>query len=337
MKRSLFFFLLTAMLAGSISAQDYTYFIRQTQMPDNTNYDVSVEQDGSRLSELAINPEGARFELWTVKSSPLTSYLLDTTYVNSYIPVAEVEITSEDPYEVIPRTRADRPFTVNVTINGLSTDPSAPAAAQSVKLLRHVQAYQSKGTGKNTDRGNATLLSQGSISSNGTETLEYSLTSIPGSDASKVRGEERFSVYSLADYQAPESLLDYKFMQVWPVASSVLTGINSGDVITETLPELTIQLEDLYPDSWTYAQVYQGNPVLGTNGIVVSGSSILVDNSVPQDETIVVTDWDDTIGVDGIWTLEIITATPFGADRLAYVTFEVDRALRINGSVTSIE
>lgn len=325
------------LLASALVAQDYTYFIRQTQMPDNTNYDVSVEQDGSRLSEMAINPEGARFELWTVKSDPLTSYLLDTTYVNSYIPVAEVEILSEDPYEVIPRTRADRPFTVNITINGLSSDPSAPAAAQSVKLIRHVQQYQSKGTGKNTDRGNATLLSQGSISSNGTETLEYALTSIPSGDASKARGEERFSVYSLADYQAPESLLDYKFMQVWPVATSVLSGIDSGDVITETLPTLTIALEDLYPDSWTYAQVYQGNPVLGTNGIVVTGSSILVDNSVPQDETVVINDWDETIGVDGIWTLEVITATPFGTDRLAYVTFEVDRAMRINGSVTSIE
>lgn len=326
------------LVAGSLAqSQDFTYFIRQIQMPDNLAYDVSVTQEGSRFSEFAVNPEGARFELWTVKSDPLTSYLLDTTYVNSYIPVAEVKVVTEDPYEVIPRTRADRPFTVNITLNGLSSDPTAPEAAQSVKLLRHTQAYQNKGTGKNTNRGNATLVSQGSISSNGDHSLSYALTSIAGSDRSKVRGEERFSIFSLADYQAPESQLDSAFVQIWPVADATLTGIQDGAKITERVPEIEIELQDLYPDSWTYAQVYKGTPALGTNGIMVPGSSIVIDSSVPRDETIILRDWDRVLRSDGTWTLEVLTITPFGADRLAYRTFEVERALRINGAVTSVE
>ncbi|MEX2579335.1 MAG: hypothetical protein WD342_09775 [Verrucomicrobiales bacterium] len=324
-------------LVTTLGAQDFTYFIRQIQMPDNTEYDVSVEQEGTRLSELEINPEGARFELWTIKSDPLTSYLLDSTYVNSYIPVAEVEIVSEDPYEVIPRTRCDRPFTVNIMVDGLSSDPEAPEAAKSVKLLRHVQAYHSEGTGKNTDRGNATLLSEGSLDSNGTHTLSYPVTSIPGGDRTKVRGEERFSVYSLEDEQAPESQLDAQFMQVWPMATSSLSGIASGDVIKELVPEVTVVLDDLYPDSWTYVQVYPGSPALGTQGVVVPGASILVDGSVPRDETIELAGWDESVPTDGPWTLEVLTVTPFGIDRLAYTSFQVERAIRVNGGVTSVD
>jgi len=330
-------FALGAILTAPVTADDdYTFFIRQIQMPEALEWDVSVDQEGSQQSPLAINPHGARFELWTVKSDPLTSYLLDTTYVNSYIPVAEVSITSEDPYEVIPRTRADRPFTVNITVNGLSSDPDAPEAAKEVKLLRHVQSYGST-NGTNINRNQATLLSQGAINSNGTQTLSYNVTSIPGGDRTKVRGEERFSVYSLEDYQAPESQLDSLFIQVWPVASTEIEGLESGDTIKGNAPQVSIELEDLYPDSYTFAQVYRGGPQLGANGTLVPGSALLVDGSVPRDEDLIVKDWDNVIREDGEWVLEVLTVTPFGTDRLDYVTFTVQRTIKMNGSVTSIE
>jgi hypothetical protein len=329
--------LITFGACGKSTGQDYTYFIRQIQLPDQGEWDMTVAQEGNGLSALAINPNGARFELWTVKADPLTSYLLDTTYVNSYIPVAEVSIESEDPYEVMPRTRADRPFRVIVSMNGLSTDPTAPPAAQSVKLLRHEQAYQTNGTGKNTDRGQAKLISEGSISSNGTHVLEYPITQISGTDRLKVRGEERFSVFSLADYQSPEAQLDAVFIQIWPVATSTVSGIQAGDEIKGFVPEVSIDLEDLYPDSWTFAQVYKGSPQLGTNGVLVPGSSIVVDSSVPRNEQLTLRNWDNVLTQDGTWTLEVLTATPFGTDRLAYVSFEVDRSIQVNGVVTSIE
>jgi len=322
---------------GFSQNSNYSHFIRQIQMPDALEWDVVVDQEGSQQSPLEINPNGARFELWTLRNDPLTSYLLDTTYVNSYIPVAEVEIISEDPYEVIPRTRADRPFSIKVTVEGLSTDPTAPAAAQSVKILRQVQAYNGKGNGKNVNRGQADLISQGSIDSNGEHLLEFPLSSIPGGDRLKIRGEERFSVFSLEDYQAPESQLDAQFVQIWPVATSRITGISAGDKIKGKAPRLTIDLEDLYPDSWTYAQVYQGPPQLGTEGERVPGSSLLVDSSIPRDEELVVADWDEVIREDGDWTLEVLTVTPFGIDRLEHVSFQVQRTIKLNGSVTSID
>tara|TARA_R110002096_G_scaffold238140_4_gene429585 strand:+ start:2078 stop:3130 length:1053 start_codon:yes stop_codon:yes gene_type:complete len=337
---------LSAALVTPAQAQDYTYFVHQIQMdgdgdPNNDlDWDVSVDQEGSETSPLAINPFGARFELWAIRTNPLTDYLIDTTYVNSYIPVAEVVITSEDPYEVIPRTRADRPFSVSIVVSGLSVDPSAPDPAKSVKLLRHVQEYPQTGgkkNGKNIDRGLATLLSQGSLTDNGTHQLDYAVTSIPGANRARVRGEERFSVYSLADFQAPESQLDSSFIQVWPVAESTVTGITNGESIKGVAPDVSVRLINLYPDSWTYAQVYKGDPQLGTEGIIVPSSSYLLDRTTPRNKTINLRDWDNVIEEDGRWTMEIITRTPFGADRLSYVSFDVERTILINGAVTSVE
>ncbi len=330
-------FLLGAFLSAGVLGSDYTFFIRQVQMPGDVQWDVSVAQQGSQQSPLAVNPNGARFDLWAVRSSPLTSTLVDSTYVQSYVPVANLNIVSEDPYTVIPRTRADRPFTVNITVQGLSHDPAAPEAAKSVKLLRHVQAYVGAENGVTIDRSKATLLSQGSLSSNGAHTLSYSVTSIPGPNRTKVKGEERFSVFSLADYQAPESQLASKFIQIWPMASVSLEGMSTGQVIKAIAPEVNVNLTDLYPSSYTYAQVYKGAPQLGTVGALVPGAAVVVNSSVPQNNSLRLKDWDASIATDGLWTLEILTETPFGVDRLTYVSFTVDRAIKMNGTVTSVD
>jgi hypothetical protein len=324
--------------AGAI----YTNFVRQVQLPTNVIWDVTVtpeSPEGGQLSPLAIDPGGARFELWTVKSDPLTVYLLDTRYVGTYVPMANISILTEDPntYNAIPRTRADRPFIVDVTTSGLRTEDTAPPASKSVKLLRHVQSYGAGGIGEGIDRTQATLIHQVMLTNNAVHRLSYAINSVPGADRSKVRGEERFSVFSLADYQAPESQLSSMFVQIWPVADGSIGGITQGELIRFKLPALTITLNDLYPDSRTYAQVYKGNPQSGVTGTTVPGSGLIVYEAVPQSRVLTVDNWDAAITEDGVWTLELLTATPFGIDRLSYVTFNVDRTLDINGSVTTIE
>ncbi len=317
----------------------YTNFVRQVQLPSNVIWDVSVQPVGEQLSPLAINPGGARFELWTVKSNPLTVYLLDTKYVGTYVPMAGVVITTEDPntYNAIPRTRADRPFIVDVTTSGLRSEDSAPASSKSVKLLRHVQSYGAGGTGAGINRNLATLLHQVTLTNNATHRLSYAINSVPGADRSKVRGEERFSVFSLADYQAPESQLASMFMQVWPVADGSIGGISQGETIRFKLPTLTLTLNDLYPDSRTYAQVYKGAPQAGVTGTTVPGSGLIVYQGAPVSNVLTVPNWDAAVTDDGLWTLELLTVTPFGIDRLAHVSFNVDRTLDINGTVTTIE
>lgn len=318
----------------------YTNFVRQFQLPSGVQWDMSVaavSPDGGTLSPLAINPGGARFELWTVKSSPLTSYLLDTKYVGTYVPLASVVIRSEDSYVNIPRTRADRPFYVDVTVSGLLSGATDPTPSKSVTLMRHVQSYGVGGTGLTIDRAQATLLSQAVVATNGIQTLTYAVNSVPGADRAKVRGEERFSVFSLADYQAPASQLASQFIQFWPVADGTIAGITQGQVIRAAMPQITLTLNDLYPNSRTYAQAYKGSPVLGTTGTVVPGSNLVVNDSVPSSRVLLASNYDSAFDSDGLWTMELLTVTPFGIDRLAYVSFTLDRTIELNGSFTTIE
>ncbi|MGB6222689.1 hypothetical protein [Haloferula sp.] len=338
---------IAALLATSGSALGqaadfYTNFVRQVQlepgMPE-VRWDVSVLPEGEQLSPLAINPGGARFELWTVKSDPLTVYLLDSKYVGSYIPIAHTIIRTEDPYTYtgIPRTRADRQFIVDVQVEGLLSGLTDPEASKSVNLLRHVQSYGAGGTGANIDRTQATLLTQSSLVNNAIHRMTFAVTSIPGADRSKVRGEERFSVFSVDDYQAPASQLASMHVQIWPVADGMISGIADGESLRFNTPSLTLTMNDLYPDSRTYAQIYEGSPALGTVGTVISGSALIYYDSVPHDRTLVIEDWADSVEESGQYTIELLTETPFGIDRLDHVTFTINRDIEVNGTVTTVE
>ena len=333
----------------AVETISYANYIRQFQMPSEVTWDASstVAANGSQLSALAINPGGARFDLWTMKSSSLTGlteYLLDSSYVGTYVPIATVVVRSQDGSATIPRTRADRPFYVDFNISGLRTGVSDPEPSKSVKFLRHVQSYGVNGTGIGIDRTQATLLTQSSVITNGTQNLTYSLTMIPGADRSKIRGEERFSIFSLEDYQAPASQLASKYIQIWPVADASISGITQNQLIRYSLPTVTLTLNDLYPSSTTYAQVYKGEVQSGMTGAIVPGSARDFKEAIPQSPTLVLTNYDSVFDSDGRWTMEIITVTPFGIERMrtpsgeiAYVTFDLDRTIEMNGTFTTIE
>lgn len=315
----------------------YTNFIRQVQYPSEVQWDASVAAAGQQLSALAIDPGGARFELWTVSSAGPTSYLLESCYVGTYIPVASVAIRSEDTTSAIPRTRADRPFYVDVTVNGLLSGSGDPEPSKSVNFFRHVQSYGASGTGVNIDRTQAILLSQSSITTNGTQNLTFAINSVPGANRAKVRGEERYSIFSLEDYQAPESQLASRYIQIWPVADGAIAGVANNQLVRYSLPQLTLTLNDLYPFSTTYLQAYKGSAQLGVTGKIVPGSALVINDSVPQSRVLTLTNYDSVFDNDGVWTLELVTKTPFGIDRLAYVTFNLDRTLKMNATLTTIE
>ena len=334
-RKILLFAVIAAVTVPGVKAQTYTNFIRQTQFPTGVVWDASVISSGTQLSPLAIDPGGARFELWTVKSTPLTSYLLNSKFVGAYIPLAWSYVVSEDPYETIPRTRADRPFWVYIYVSGLLNGATDPIPSKSVKLLRHVQSYGAGGTGIVLDRSLATLLSSSTVNVNGWYISNVNLSSVPGADRSKIRGEERFSVFSQADYQAPELELTGQTIQVWPVATSIVTGITNGTVVKGSMPTVNVTLNDLYPDSRVYAKVYPGAADINDPGTVVPGSALIIYETIPQNRVLTLNDWNRVVVDDGVWTVDIMTATPFGTDRLSSVTFTVDRTIKLNGAVTS--
>jgi hypothetical protein len=302
---------------------------------------------GTKDADSAVPEGGVKYELFTMlATSPYTEYLLDSKSVGAYFPATSLTVSTEDPYTVIPRTRADQPITVTVTLSGLLSGASDPDASKSVNFLHHIQSYGDGGTGIGINRDNATLLTTESIAENGDKTFTYSVTSIPSADLSKTRGEERFSVYSLdhtvvgasATYNAPASLLASKYVQIWPVAEGSISGITSGQKVLFALPQVTLTYKDLYPSSTTYAQVYKGSQSLGTVGVVVPGSAKTYAETVPQDATLTLTNWDSVFDADGTWTLEVVTVTPFNSgnpERLAYVTFDLDRTIEVNSNITT--
>jgi hypothetical protein len=361
--------LLSLAACGFASAQssDYLNTIRQVQMPDGVEWDnTSVAQSGSKLSELAINPFGARFGLYTqLRIAPYTEYFLDSRYVGSFVPVTQMSIQSEDTtWSQIPRTRADRPFIVHMVVSGLlPPGDGVPEAATKVQVNRYVQSYGIDGTDLNLDRTQAILHTQSMIEPNsligedgtpettlmadGTysirKTLKFALNSVPGADRTKVRGEERFTAFSLADIQAPiPQQLASQYIQIWPVADGSISGIAHNELIRFQLPSITLTANDLYPGSAVYAQVYKGekrdNTVLREDAFLVPGSHKSNPTVVvPWSETLSIDEWDSVVTSDGRWTLELLTLTPFGIDRLAYVSFEVDRTIEMNGTFTTIE
>lgn len=338
----------SAVVAYGQAGAVYTNFVRQVQMPSNVIWDSTVVQAGEQFSALAINPGGARFELWTVKAEPLTAYLLDTRYVGTWVPQADVIIRTDDPtiYNGVPRTRADKGFVVDVIIEGLRTDlPEAPVASKSVKLLRHVQSYGAGGDGVGIDRTQASLISQVSLVNNAIHQLSYTGNLIPGTPRGKVRGEERFSVYSLEDYQSPSSQIASRYVQIWPMSDGDISGIASNQVIRFAAPTVSFAYNDLYPDSRTWAQVYKGEAREGVQGAVVPGSWQPVFQGTPFTTTLTSQNYDNLLTSDGRWTMELVTETPFGIERvrkpgsndIAFVTFTVDRTIEVNSSVTTAE
>ncbi|MNG35634.1 hypothetical protein D3C84_1224250 [compost metagenome] len=59
----------------------------------------------------------------------------------------------------------------------------------------------------------------------------------------------------------------------------------------------------------------------------------------PQNKTLTLSsdDLDSPLRADGTWTLELLTETPFGIDRLAKVTFTLKRSIKVNAAVTTME
>lgn len=321
----------SAGLPAGVDGDDHQFFIRQEQLQEYLTFDIPVPQEGESLSPLVAGVAGSKFELWAVRVSPPAAYLLDTAVVSPYLPSASVTIRSEDPYPVLPRTRADRPFHVDVSVQGIVNTAEAPNSLKGVTLARHAQSYGPGGTGAQLDREQATLLSEAPVTADGNQTLTFAVSGIPGAGSQDARGEERFSLVSHAGFELPAPLLiSSKTIQVWPVAGGTISGLDPGQTIGPGLPEITIQLNDLYPSSTTFAQVYQGDPQAGVAGTVLPGSSITLDDSVPADRTLVLTNYGSVFDSDGLWTLEVLTQTPFGTDRITHVTFTVE------GLVTTI-
>lgn len=334
---------------------DYLNFIIQVQNDEHRTThklnDISPTGNGNALEGV---DSSSVFQLWTIHRTKATEYLLDEKIVSSYHPEATITITTGDDYEGVPRTRVDQPFTVSYTVNGLVTnDPKVQDAAKSVVLEHKATNYVEQPAPAQQPEGGllggivgdtlGTVLGavkslQSVVDKNGA-TRETRLTTLEGPDLTQVSGEEEFTIFARPDFGVEEShqLANAK-VQIWPIARGEMTGIDGNKRYLE-LPDVHVELEELYPDSTTYVRVYKGEPRTNPAQVhIINTSYVIVDDATPQDRKFSLSGKELGITEKGDYTLEIIHETPFGADILSQ-TYPLRKkgSLKVIGSLNTSE
>lgn len=346
-----------------LAADDY---IVQTDLASGTVMHIYVdgpdsvgEANGIVPAIMEIGESGARFQMYGVGLAPDSNlYLLSETVVGAFMPAAEVSTWSKDPYAVVTRTRADQPFNAKMIISNLSTDPDAPDASKSVYVERLVSEYPADGERTPID-GTADwrVVEAYYVINNGELQAELN-TSLRSEFAYKQKGEELIRIYALPDTNLGWTVIDEKKVQVWPIADGEIQGILTGSITPISLhglvlheaPTIRMSVTDLYPSSQTYLQIYKGPKSDSATGIQQLPGLITANDyepvnfntTVPQSAIQVITadQWEEYAKEDGIYTVEIVTKTPFNNDipeRLAYATFEIKRTIKINADLHSAE
>jgi hypothetical protein len=270
MKPIIPFLLLTALCAEAQSNRANLNFIRQHQQESKIVWDMPVPEVGQGPSALTLESGGALFQLWSIASSPPRDYLLDQKLVGAYLPKAEMRIVTLDPDGLVPRTRVDQPFRVEIHLSDLLTGMDLPQAASSVLLERHLAHYSREQTVVDPVLAiSSTPQSSGFLTANGQHVLAFPVSGLSAPDPTKAAGEEHFVIHALADENMPQTQITSAMVQVWPVASGEIKGITHGDRYRFQLPQVELLLHDLYPRSDTYLLLFEGTQISGTNGKII--------------------------------------------------------------------
>ncbi|WP_193214125.1 hypothetical protein [Luteolibacter marinus] len=323
------------LLAGS---ENYTNFVRQYQQGTGVSWDMqNVAAKGAATALAGLEANGALFQLWTIDKEEGTDYLLDQKTVGAYLPKAEVKVVTLDPYEKFPRTRADKPFTVNITVGDLLAGTTGlPLASTSVLAEHHVVLYQEDEMSIPSGSPTAgTPLASGYITTNGLTALPFERSTIQPADGKNPAGEEHFVVHALSDGSIAQTQIAAGFVQVWPVASGSINGITEGQRIAYDPPPLTLVLNDLYPGSYSYLRIR--HVASGTTKRLEQSRFVLSQEPTHTDKLITVSDYNDELSGEGTYNFELVTETPFGAEVLSSVSIEVDRVLQIRAQMTGVE
>jgi len=344
--------------ALSLCAVTTDSFVRQTDLKTGQAYDVPyITPGGPYTSPLPVSEDGAKFELFARGTAWDTNiYLLDTKLIYAYGPVASIAIATEDPYvfgdpasaTYVKRTRADRPFTVTSNISGLVSSREASSAEKSVYYA--VQGTNYEPTTYSSLNRPSYLVHSYNIGNGELKwgPVYHELTSPTLMSGC---GQQTYTCVRYAADHVPDTVIAQPSVQVWPVATATIDKIKGGQVFIDRIPTITFSMAHLYPDSRTYAQIYPGPAVLGKAGTLITGTERrygscynpdqgVSPTNVPQDVQIAIDNISAYASADGIYTLEVITETPFfnrTGERLLNITFEVDRVISSRGALSTGE
>lgn len=261
-------------------------------------------------------------------------HLIDTEFVDVYMPSAAVTVITDDMSGPVPRTRCDQSFSVTYDVAGLLSDTQGHEAAGKVRILHHGDSYAEPHFTEANKTGSEQLFDH-NITQNGAHLVTFGASNLPGDTLHRF-GVERFEVHALADQSVPSTLLDSAQVHIFPMAVVEIDGVVSNKVY-EVAPDFDVVGTDLYPKSSTWVQFYPGSPQLGTEGTLLPDSTIVVDDVRTVNKTAEVRNWDSMIDAEGQWTIEVVHETPFGVERLDYVSFYIDRTIEVNAALLGSE
>ncbi|MBB5351775.1 hypothetical protein HNR46_002014 [Haloferula luteola] len=266
---------------------------------------------------------------------------LDEVVVGTYLPSATVVLHSRDPYPV-PRTRADQPFGMTLQLRHLALPDDPKGGIHQAELVRDFRLYHPELHAPYPDgSGQGSYADVFDFTANGDFSDSSIYQALPVARPSKASGEETFAARVALGSEGEMAVIGSATMQVWPVCEGRIEGVEEG-VVYKTLPsEVRYVCDDLYPDSVTYAQIYAGSAALGASGKVVASSVVTFNTSSPQDAVMPIELEDleaDVLEQDGVYTIELLTVTPFfdrEPERVAAVSFELDRTVEVRATLAT--
>lgn len=267
--------------------------------------------------------------------------LLAEKTVGTYIPEASITLTSQDSH-IPARTRADQPYQLQINVGKLppleeqvpAGSPRIVSVEQSYKLY-HPTLFLPAGTGAGEGRYSSGL----ELSKNGTFSLPSVYQQLPGTAPTQSTGEETFTATVKIGANNTKSSIASGTIQIWPVAKVEIQGIPANARFLNVPTNIQVDMSNLYPDSVTYARIYSGPPKLGATGNTIGSSVISYNTYSPQKAVVPLSGLGSFIDADGIYTVEVVTITPFNnrqPERVAYASFEIDRTIEVNASTTTI-
>ena len=317
-------------------------FVRQIHTIGNQPiiYDMPFAADSGSIVSKPIPVDSAVFQLYTNVAGANNSQTLtklDEKVIGTYLPSATVQVLSEDPY-FPPRTRADKPYGVSMVISGLQANSTeAPVYAKTVHVSRSYKLYDAVSHQPNGNSG--TYADTITMRNNGTYVDTGIVQRLPGLSPTKAIGEESFTVKLHPD-AGPTTELAKGTVQIWPVAVASIAGIQEGKRYYKAPTDGRFSVRDVYPKSVTYAQVYMGPQQTGKVGIPLPSTVVSYNTHEPQTVVLTLTDLEHLVDFDGIYTVEVLTITPFNGgapELLAHVSFDLKRTISVNGSVTTFQ
>lgn len=158
-----YFFALTLMLSTSLSqmtqASDAKHFIRQTELDPDVfpSYFEDIEvsapttleevESGSTEAAFSISEWGSRFDLYTTVETASGDVLsLVASSVLGPFPTVSIRVNTEDDGTINENwTRADRQFGIDISVDGISSDPAAPDTFKKV-IVHHIAKEYADGS-----------------------------------------------------------------------------------------------------------------------------------------------------------------------------------------------